>query len=265
MSFDDSTPTSSRTLLTKCDPPPYVVEREHGASPFFFTCDHGGRLIPRALGDLGVSESERARHIAWDIGVAELGKRLAAKLDAFLITQAYSRLVIDCNRHPGSAQSIVTVSERTEIPGNVGLSDADRIARAAEIFYPYHDRIVRELDARAARKQATVLVTLHSFTPIYMDSARGMQAGVLYNRDARLGQALLGELRAGGDIVVGDNEPYAATEITDYALVVHGERRGLIHVEIEVRQDLIEHSAGQDAWAARLERVLPRALAQVSP
>jgi predicted N-formylglutamate amidohydrolase len=251
------------TLLTTGDPPPYVIEHDHGASPFFFTCDHGGRAIPSALGDLGVSEAERLRHIAWDIGVAELGKRLAAKLDAFLITQVYSRLVIDCNRHPGSPQSIVAVSERTAIPGNVGLSDSDRTARASEIFYPYHDRTVHELEARAARRQETVLVTLHSFTPVYMDDARAMQAGVLYNRDARLGRALLAELRAEGDLNVGDNEPYAATEATDYALVVHGERRGLIHVEIEVRQDLIEHGPGQEAWAERLARVLPRALAKV--
>jgi predicted N-formylglutamate amidohydrolase len=248
-------------LLGPSDPPPYVVEHDHGVSPFFFTCDHGGRLIPRALGDLGVPESERMRHIAWDIGVAELGKRLAAKLDAFLITQTYSRLVIDCNRHPGSPQSIVTVSERTEVPGNIGLSDEDRAARATEVFHPYHDRIAAELDARAARQQDTVLVTLHSFTPVYMDNARAMQAGVLYNRDARLGHKVLAELRAEGDLVVGDNEPYAATDATDYALVVHGERRGLVHVEIEVRQDLIDHAAGQDAWAERLARVLPRALA----
>lgn len=250
-------------LLALGDPPPYVIERDHGTSPFFLTCDHGGRVIPSVLGDLGVSEPERRRHIAWDIGVAELGKRLAAKLDAFLITQTYSRLVIDCNRHPGSPQSIVTVSERTAIPGNVGLGDGERTARASEIFYPYHDRIVRELEARAARKQQTVLITLHSFTPVYMDDVRAMQAGVLYNRDARLGHALLAELRAEGDLEVGDNEPYAATEATDYALVVHGERRGLLHVEVEVRQDLIEHAPGQDAWAERLARVLPRALARV--
>lgn len=250
-------------LLAPGDPPPYVIEHDHGSSPFFFTCDHGGREIPSALGDLGVPAAERLRHIAWDIGMAEVGKRLSAKLDAFLITQTYSRLVIDCNRHPGSPQSIAAVSERTAIPGNVGLAEHDQAARAAEIFYPYHDRIVRELDARAARKQETVLVTLHSFTPVYMDNARAMHAGVLYNRDVRLGRALLAELGTDADLVLGDNEPYAATDATDYALVVHGEQRGLIHVEIEVRQDLIEHAPGQQAWAERLARVLPRALSKV--
>jgi predicted N-formylglutamate amidohydrolase len=252
-------------LLAPSDPAPYTVEHDHGSSPFFFTCDHAGRAIPAALSDLGVSESERMRHIAWDIGVAELGRRLCQRLDAFLITQTYSRLVIDCNRHPGSPQSIVTVSERTPIPGNAAISAAHSDERFAEIFRPYHDRIVAELDARAAQGRETVLVTLHSFTPVFMDDRRAMHGGVLYNRDARLARALLVQLRGEGDLIVGDNEPYAATEATDYALVVHGERRGLLNVEIEVRQDLIEHAAGQDAWAARLARVLPRALQAVTP
>jgi len=252
-------------LLRPGDPAPYTVEHDHGASAFFFTCDHAGRAIPAALGDLGVSESERMRHIAWDIGVAELGRRLARRLDAFLITQTYSRLVIDCNRHPGSPQSIVTVSERTAIPGNEGITTEQAEERATEIFHPYHDRIRAELDARAAQGRPTVLVTLHSFTPVFMDDRRAMHGGVLYNRDGRLGRALLAQLRSESGLVIGDNEPYAATDATDYALVVHGERRGLLHVEIEVRQDLIDHAAGQDAWADRLARVLPRALQAVTP
>lgn len=253
-------------LLTSSDPAPYAVEHDHGSSPFFFVCDHAGKALPSALGDLGVSEADRRRHIAWDIGIGALGHKLAAQLDAFLITQTYSRLVIDCNRQPGSAQSIVTVSERTQIPGNEGLSAQDAEQRAREIFYPYHDRIATELDARAAQDRPTVVVTLHSFTPVYLDNARPMHAGVLYMpRDARLGHALLTELRLEGDIMVGDNEPYAATDATDYALVMHGERRGLLHVELEVRQDLIADEAGQAAWAERLARVLPRALTRVKP
>ena len=251
-------------LLGPSDPPPYTVEHGRGVSPFFFTCDHAGRSIPMALGDLGVPESERMRHIGWDIGIAELGRRLAHRLDAFLITQTFSRLVIDCNRHPGSPQSIVTVSERTAIPGNAGISAEQAEQRAREIFHPYHDRIAAELDARAAEGRETVLVTLHSFTPVFMDDRRAMHGGVLYNRDARLGRALLDQLRGERDLIIGDNEPYAATDATDYGLVVHGERRGLLHAEIEVRQDLIEQAPGQDAWAARLARVLPGALQAVA-
>jgi len=250
-------------LLGPADPPPYVVERPSGASPFFLTCDHAGRAIPSALGTLGLPEGELERHIAWDIGAAETARRLAARLDAFLITQTYSRLVIDCNRHPGALESIANLSEHTRVPGNEGLSERDIELRAREVFRPYHERIALELDARAANEHTTVLVTLHSFTPVYMGHARAMHAGVLFNKDPRLGHAVLAGLRAEGELVVGENEPYAATPDTDYALLVHGERRGLLHVEIEVRQDLISVASGQDACADRLARVLPRALEQV--
>jgi predicted N-formylglutamate amidohydrolase len=248
-------------LLSADDPPPFRIERADGASPFFLVCDHAGRALPRKLGDLGVSQDDLLRHIAWDVGIAEVGRRLAAALDAFLITQTYSRLVIDANRPPDSPQSIVTISEGTRVPGNEGLSPEAAAQRADEIFRPYHDRIREELDARATRGRSTILVALHSFTPVFLSRSRAWHAGVLHNRDKRLAHVLLALLRAEPGLVVGDNEPYAASEQTDYALVEHGERRGLPCVEIEIRQDLIEHAAGQDEWAERLARLLERACA----
>jgi predicted N-formylglutamate amidohydrolase len=221
--------------------------------------------LPSQLGDLGVSEAELRRHIAWDIGIADVGRRLAAHLDAFLITQTYSRLVIDANRRPGSPQSIVTVSEGTRIPGNEGLGADAAAQRADAIFHPYHERIREELDARAAHSRRAILVTLHSFTPVFLARARSWHAGVLYNRDARLARIMLDLLREEPALVVGDNEPYAASEQTDYALVEHGERRGLLNVEIEIRQDLIEQQAGQVQWAERLARLLERARSILFP
>jgi predicted N-formylglutamate amidohydrolase len=253
------------SLLTADDPPPFRVERASGSSPFVLVCDHAGRALPARLGDLGVSAADLARHIGWDIGIAEVGRNLAARLDAFLVTQTYSRLVIDANRPLGSPQSIVTVSENTPIPGNEGISAEAAAQRANEIFHPYHERIREELDARAAQGRATVLVTLHSFTPVFLTRSRSWHAGVLYNRDARLAHVLLDLLRAEPELVVGDNEPYAASEATDYALVEHGERRGLLNVEIEIRQDLIEHERGQGEWADRLARLLERAQSIMLP
>ena len=248
-------------LLGADDPPPYTLERRNARSAYLLVSDHAGCALPAALGDLGVSEVERRRHIGWDIGVAEVGRRLSARLDALLILQSYSRLVIDCNRAPGSPQSILTRSERTDIPGNADLSAQDAAARATEIFQPYHGRIAAELDARAAAGRASVLVLLHSFTPVYLDSARHWHAGVLYDRDARLGRALLALLRAEPGLEVGDNQPYAASAATDYTLTTHGEQRGLPYVEVELRQDLIADADGQDAWAERLARLLPQACA----
>jgi predicted N-formylglutamate amidohydrolase len=254
-----------RELLTDTDPAPFRIQRPTGTSACFLTCDHAGRALPIRLGDLGITAEELTRHIAWDIGIAEVAQRLSQQLDAFLITQTYSRLVIDANRPPGTPQSIVTLSERTRIPGNENLSNADAARREREIFRPYHDRIREELDLRAAAERPTVLISLHSFTPSFMERSRPWHAGVLYQRDPRIGHALLALLRADPELVVGDNEPYAVSDGTDYTVVTHGEQRGIPHVEIELRQDLISTSEGQAAWADRLAQLLPQTHAGVFP
>jgi len=246
-------------LLAANDPAPFAVEQADGDSPFFLTCDHAGRRLPQKLGRLGLPEAEFERHIAWDIGASEVARRLGRALDAFTVHQIYSRLVIDSNREPSVASSIVTVSETTEIPGNRDLGEEERQARAREIFWPYHDRIAAELDRRARAGRTTVLIAVHSFTPVFKGIARPWHVGVLYNRDPRLALILKHLFEAEGGLVVGDNEPYAVGDLTDYTIPVHGEKRGLPHVEIEIRQDLIAEAAGQEIWAARLARLLPEA------
>jgi predicted N-formylglutamate amidohydrolase len=248
-------------LLTDQDPPPVRVLRETAASDLLLTADHAGRVIPQALGDLGISEAERQRHIAWDIGIAAVTERLSALLDATAVLQTYSRLVIDCNRDPAWPSAMPEVSEYTKIPGNGGLTDAARQARIAEIFTPYHDRIRALLDARAHRR--TVLVAMHSFTPSFKGESRAMQVGMLYNKDARLARILLDLLRQEGDLTIGDNAPYAVTEDSDYSIPTHGEKRGLPHIEIEIRQDLIAAPDGQQAWASRFARLLTAADARL--
>ena len=227
-----------------------------GRSAFLFTCDHYGRLIPPSLGDLGLSEDELTRHIAWDIGIAGVAERLAGMLDAHLIAQRYSRLVIDCNRPPGVKSSIPILSEATTIQGNEGLSREMAEARRRAIFDPYHHAIDEVISARLARRQPTVLVALHSFTPVYAGIARPWHIGTLYHRDHVLPPLLLSALRAEGDLVVGDNEPYAVSDQTDYTIPVHAEARGLVNSGIEIRQDLIGDESGQAQWAERLARIL---------
>ncbi|HKE48394.1 MAG TPA: N-formylglutamate amidohydrolase [Rhodanobacteraceae bacterium] len=256
----DAAGTAARRLLADDEPSPFTVLRENGASPFVLICDHAGRRIPRALGDLGVPAGELTRHIAWDIGALGTASHLSAQLDATLIAQTYSRLVIDCNRPLTSPTSITLRSERTDVPGNRDLTSGQRDARANEIFAPYHARIAAELDRREAAARAPVLISMHSFTPVFHEVARPWHIGMLYNRDARLSHALLELIRDEGEWVAGDNEPYSVSDGTDYAIPVHGEARGLPHVEIEVRQDLIESEAGQAEWAGRLAGWLKRAL-----
>ena len=252
----------SEPLLEADEPSPVMLRRADGGSDFVIVVDHAGRRIPRRLNDLGVPAVELQRHIAWDIGAWAVAEKLAERLDAALIGQAYSRLVIDCNRDPSVESAFATMSETTPIPGNIGLSPQDRAARQAEIFDPYHAAIRALLDARAAAGRRTVLIALHSMTNIYEGVSRSMQCAVLYNRDARLAHLLLAALRA-QDLIVGDNEPYAVSDESDYAIPRHGEARGLPHVEIEMRQDLIVDEAGQTAWAERMARALTSADAEL--
>ncbi|MDQ8726966.1 N-formylglutamate amidohydrolase [Bradyrhizobium sp. LHD-71] len=250
-------------LLAADEPFPVLENNVSGPSPFLFTCDHYGRLVPRALGDLGVPPAEWERHIAWDIGIAGVTALLSKALDAHMIAQRYSRLVIDCNRPPGVSSSIPVLSEATPIPGNENISDESAAARRKEIFQPYHDRIADILDERARDNRTTVFVAMHSFTPVYAGVERPWHIGMLYNRDARLAKILMALLHAEGDLVVGDNQPYAASDATDYAIPVHAEPRGLVHTGIEIRQDLIGDEAGQRAWAERLTRIFHQAERQL--
>jgi predicted N-formylglutamate amidohydrolase len=247
---------SDRLLrLGPADVPPVLEQNAGGRSPFLLTCDHYGRLIPAMLGDLGLPEHERKRHIGWDIGIAGVAERMAAALDAHLVAQRYSRLVIDCNRPPEAPSSIPRISEATTVPGNDGLSRDAAASRRELIFDPYHARIEQVIAQRATAGQPTVLVSLHSFTPVYAGIARPWHIGTLYQKDTRLPPLLLQYLRAEPDLVVGDNEPYAVSDATDYTIPVHAEARELMNTGIEIRQDLISDQAGETAWAERLTRI----------
>jgi predicted N-formylglutamate amidohydrolase len=243
-------------LLSPGDPPPVVVENPGGQSPIVLIADHAGRAIPKSLGDLGVSGADMERHIAWDIGAAGLGRELARRLDATFIRQTYSRLVVDCNRDPARADAIPERSDGTIIAGNVGLSAEQREARVREIFQPYHDRIAEDLEARAAMGRRTLIVAVHSFTPVMTGKARPWRFGVLYLDAPPYSKAVLARLRAMVSVEeVGDNAPYAMDGV-DFTIPHHAIARGLDYAEIETRQDLIGDEAGQAQVAALLAEVL---------
>ena len=253
----------STRLLEDDEPSPVDLVNPHGKSPIFLVCEHAGSRIPRKLGDMGLSKDDRKRHIAWDIGAGAVSALLAERLDAPLITQAYSRLVCDCNRDIDVPSFTPAVSERTVIPANEGLTAADREARIEEIYRPLHDRIRGELDNREARGLQTVFLSMHSFTPVFMGEERRMHIGLLYDRDSRLASLVGSVLRAEGDLIVTDNEPYALDWSRDFTVPEHGERRGIPSLEIEIRQDLIQNAEGQNAWAARLAPALERSAAHL--
>jgi predicted N-formylglutamate amidohydrolase len=243
-------------LLDPDEPPPLLeIGRERG-SAFVIAVDHASARIPRRLARLGLPPAELERHIAWDIGAFEVARRVAADLDAPLLASNYSRLVIDCNRDPRVASSIPTVAESIEIPGNIGLSDEEVAARREEIFQPYHARLRDLLDTRERSGQPTILVSQHTMTDVFKGVRRAMHAAVLYNRDRCFAGLVLEALRGESALVVGDNEPYFVSDESDYTIPRHGEARGLPHVEIEIRQDLVGHTTGQAEWAVRIARAL---------
>lgn len=246
--------------LLAADEPAAVFElRRGGSAPFVIAVDHASARIPKRLGSLGLSPRDLERHIAWDIGALGVAQGVAAALDAPLVAQNYSRLVIDCNRHPGVTTSIPAISESTGIPGNERLSAEAVAARRREIFEPYHGHLHALLDEREHGGEQTVLVAQHSMTDVFKGARREMHAAILYNRERRFARHVLEALRAERGLVVAENRPYALSDATDYTVPHHAESRGLPCVEIEIRQDLIRSAAGQAEWAERVARALEEA------
>ncbi|AHM74036.1 N-formylglutamate amidohydrolase [Yersinia hibernica] len=248
-------------LLREGEPPAAVIERPASRSPFILLADHAGQRIPEQLGDLGLPAGEIDRHIGWDIGSLATAQRLSQYLDATLIHQRYSRLVIDCNRTPGIASSIPEISEHTRVPRNIGVTVPEAQARRAEVFQPYHDLITQTLNQRRDSGLPSVIISMHSFTPSFKNISRPWQIGTLFNRNPEFALQLVALLQQEDSLKVGINEPYAMTDATDFTLPFHAEQRQLPYVGIEIRQDLISQQEGQEQWGQRLARLLPQALA----
>jgi predicted N-formylglutamate amidohydrolase len=246
----------SSDLLSHGDAPPFTLRNPDCDAQVLFVCDHAGRQIPRRLGDLGLSEDELARHIAWDIGAAGVTDGVAQALAATAVFQTYSRLVIDCNREPDHAGWIAASSDGVDIPGNRNLSALDIDARRQAIFDPYHLAI----DEQRRRLGAPVIVSVHSFTPEMDGVKRPWGFGVLHDGRSRLSDAMLALFRREADLPVGDNQPYAM-DGTDFTVPHHALANGLDYLELEIRQDLIEDHDGQSRIASVLARLLPLAIA----
>jgi predicted N-formylglutamate amidohydrolase len=246
------------------DPPAVTVVNEAGASPIVLLCEHASNHIPARYARLGLGEADLQRHIAYDIGAAAVARQLSQRLDAVLALSGYSRLLIDCNRPLAAPSSIPARSEATVIPGNIGIDAAERARRDALFFAPFRERVAALLEARLRAGRPTVLIGMHSFTPIYLGVARIWHAGMLYARAEKLGRAMIAGLRAAdASLVVGDNEPYRITDEGDYTVPYQGDARGIPTLLIEVRQDLITTTDGQAAWAERLAGVLAGIAADV--
>jgi predicted N-formylglutamate amidohydrolase len=243
------------------DPAPFSLLNPDGDAPVVLICDHASHAVPRDLAGLGIAREALLQHIGWDIGAADVVGHLARLLDAPAVLSGVSRLVIDCNRALDNPTSIPPESDGVPIPGNRGLDEAARRARAAAWYRPYHEAVAATIARCRAACPAPAILSVHSFTPTMGGFVRPWQVGVLWGHDDRIPTPLLAALRAEGDLCVGDNEPYSARDNVGSSMERHAEREGLPHALIELRQDLIATSEGARAWAERLARLLRPILA----
>jgi predicted N-formylglutamate amidohydrolase len=234
------------------------LDNPSGRSPILLICEHASNRVPAAYGTLGLSQADRESHIAWDPGALTVARGLSSLLDAPLARATVSRLVLDLNREPAAPDSIVLVSERTAVPGNRDLPDAERARRVRDVYDAFHDAVGAFLDGRTVATRA--VVSIHSFTPVYRDVGRPWHVGLIYDEDRRMALAVEAGLRRDPALVVGMNEPYSPDDRVFHTLDRHAVRRGLAPLMIEIRNDLIGSVEQGREWAERLAPLLQEAL-----
>lgn len=248
-------PTSAQTaptpLLAPDEPAPVAVDNPDGSASALVICDHASNFVPRALNDLGLPPAELNRHIAYDIGILPVAQRLAEALDAPLVRSQFSRLIVDPNRQLDDATLMPEIADGTIIPGNRNLSQAAVEARLETFFWPYHHAVSQRLEAVQAGGRVPVLISMHSFTPSMHGRQRPWDVGILWDTDGRLPIPAMEWLAARG-WTVGDNEPYSGRDHHGYTQHVHGDRRGLPNLVVEIRQDHLRDSDGQAFWASEM-------------
>jgi len=233
--------------------------------PILFLCDHAGNQVPKALGDLGLSSIELQRHIAYDPGAAALTRSLAEHFAATALFANYSRLLVDPNRGLDHPDLFWEQADGTEIPGNQGLTDDEKVQRLASFYWPYHRQISAQIDRLQACGVAPAVIGMHTFTPALKDGPnRPWHVGVLWRRDGRIAVPLMQRLRLQGNLCVGDNQPYSGMDYLGGSMERHPIPRGLPHVVIEIRNDLLNDAEGVRSWTRLLGAVLEPVLATLA-
>lgn len=239
---------------------PFRLANPSGDPRLVIICDHASNRIPPALGTLGLDPADLLSHIAWDIGAAGVAEIVARQFNAPAVLCGTSRLVIDCNRYPDDPRAIPEVSDGVAVPGNTAIAPAARRERIARYFRPYHAEVARVIDAAIVAGSRPILLSIHSMTPEMAGRYRPWQIAVSSGADRRLADPMLAALRRVAGITVGDNEPYDMDPTEDYSIPEHALTRGLLHLQIEFRQDEVATPEGQARWAgifaAAMEQVL---------
>lgn len=232
---------------------PYEILNPQGSCPVVLTCEHASWAIPQEYQNLGLSETDVRRHIGWDIGARAVVTSLVATLDAPAVCTRYSRLLIDCNRDLHEQDLIVRESDGSKIPGNQSLSERERQHRIERFYSPYHDAIDQLL---AARKTSRPLVcSIHSFTPVLQNTRRDFDVGILFDRYEDLAQEI-GQRLAGKGYRVRYNEPYSGYDGLIFSARSHGERHGLLYIELEINNSMISEAAAAVHVGRKIGEVL---------
>jgi predicted N-formylglutamate amidohydrolase len=256
---------SAAWLMTmQLDQDPVIFENSGSRTPFLLVCEHAGRAIPADLRGLGVSPEVVNEHFGWDIGALAVAQGIAQQMDAELVYQQYSRLLIDCNRPLTSKELIPEVSERVVVPGNVDLPKSSRAERINRIWQPFQQAIGEALDRRVAHSGGAILMAVHSFSPVFLDEARPWQVCLAYNRDDRMARLLFTELTVSlPDYQVAMNQPFYVSDDDDQTIPAFGERRNIPHVLLEIRNDLLRSTRSQQQWAGHIASALQRCREQL--
>ncbi|MBT3915008.1 MAG: N-formylglutamate amidohydrolase [Rhodospirillaceae bacterium] len=247
---------SDAALIGPSDPAPFELLNPSSEKPMLLVCDHASKAVPSGMNNLGLEEATMNLHVGWDIGAAEVARRLAKDLNCMAVLAGYSRLVIDNNRQPGDPTGIPAASDDIIIPGNQDLSEAEQIARTDQFFWPYHHAITEAIAHLWRNGLPPAVFSVHTFTPSMNGEDRLWHIGVLWNRDPRMAEPLIQKLRDHGEgFHVGDNQPYSGKDIA-FSLDMHAGGAGLPHCAVEIRQDLVTSPSGAEFWAEVLSEVL---------
>ena len=251
-------------LIEASEGPAFVVRRPGGASDVVLVCEHASSIMPKSLGTLGLDQAALESHIAWDIGAMGVAVRLSDLLDATLISQRFSRLAYDCNRPTESADAYPERSEVFEVPGNRALGQQERSRRAEALYVPFHRAIETVLDERKTQGREAVLVTVHSFTPVYFGQPRDGFLGILHDEDSRMADAMLDAAAAAKLERVSRNYPYGPEDGVTHTLKRHGLTRQIANVMLEIRNDLVSGEDGQAVWAEQIAGLLRVAIERLT-
>ena len=244
-----------KTLLSLDDVSPYITLNPNSITPVLLVCDHASNRFPKSLGTMGLDYLDRLSHITVDIGSRATTESLAKQLNTTAILCQYSRLIVDCNRNISDNSAYLDKSDGVDIPGNQNLNNKEKEIRESEIYWPYHNAIDTQISRLKRQKVSPIIISIHSFTPVFNGNKREWEVGVLWDKDPTTARIFINKLTEAG-FLVGDNKPYSGKDPEDFTLDYHAEIIGLPHVGIEIRQDLINNDDGVMRISNTLQKVI---------